>query len=192
MFVKWLTKMLWNDIKFFWKNTGFKLYKRFSYNTIFIKDDTVVDLGYETMVDSPAPFFCCYFLNFSLLNYLLKIYYLFLFLAVLGLRCFTQSSSRCGEQGLLSRCGLWASHCSGFSRCRAWPPEPIGPWAQSSTTCGIFLDWGLNPCPLLWQLILNHWTTREAPLYTFLKERVSLICVHLLTYFWNEFILLSK
>ena len=91
------------------------MYKRFSYNTIFIKDDTVVDLGYETMVDSPAPFFCCYFLNFSFLDYLLKIYYLFLFLAVLGLRCFTQASSRCGEQGLLSRCGLWASHCSGYS-----------------------------------------------------------------------------
>ena len=25
----------------------------------------------------------------------------------------------CGEQGLLSTCGAWASHCSGFSGCRA-------------------------------------------------------------------------
>ena len=28
--------------------------------------------------------------------------------------------SSCGEQGLLSSCGAWASHCGGFSRCRVW------------------------------------------------------------------------
>ena len=27
--------------------------------------------------------------------------------------------SGCSEQGLLSSCGVWASHCSGFSCCRA-------------------------------------------------------------------------
>lgn len=36
---------------------------------------------------------------------------LFNLLAALGLRC-------CAR--LFSACGAWASHCSGFSRCRAW------------------------------------------------------------------------
>ena len=31
----------------------------------------------------------------------LKIYFIYLFLAVLGLRCCTRASSSCGEQGLL-------------------------------------------------------------------------------------------
>lgn len=30
-------------------------------------------------------------------------------------------SSWACEWGLLSNCGLWAAHCSGFSCCRAWP-----------------------------------------------------------------------
>ena len=31
-----------------------------------------------------------------------------------------EAFSRCGEQGLLSSYGVEASHCSGFSCCRAW------------------------------------------------------------------------
>lgn len=30
--------------------------------------------------------------------------------------------------------------------------------------CGIFLDQELNPCPLHWQAVLNHWATRKVPL----------------------------
>ena len=47
-------------------------------------------------------------------------FFISLFLAVLGLCCcaiFFFSS--CGEQGLLSSCGVWASHWGGFSCCRA-------------------------------------------------------------------------
>ena len=44
----------------------------------------------------------------------------YLFLAVLGLCCCTQAFSSCGEQGATLRCGARASHCSGFSCCRAW------------------------------------------------------------------------
>ena len=40
---------------------------------------------------------------------------MYLFLAALGL-----PSSSCGEQELLSSCGVWASHCGGFSCFRAW------------------------------------------------------------------------
>ena len=79
------------------------------------------------------------------------IYFIYLFLAVLGLHC-----------------SPWASHCGGFSCCRA---RGIGAWASvvvacgfwsagsvvvvhglsCSTACVIFPDQGLNPCPLHWQ-----------------------------------------
>ena len=36
-------------------------------------------------------------------------------LAVLSLHCCAWSLSSCRKQGLLSSCGVWASHCSGFS-----------------------------------------------------------------------------
>ena len=49
------------------------------------------------------------------------------------------------------RCGVWASHCSGFSYCRV---QALG--FSSCEACGIFPDQGLNLCPLHWQYILNH------------------------------------
>ena len=43
----------------------------------------------------------------------------YLFLAVLGLHFCARASSSCGEQGLLSTGGGWASHRSGSSHCGA-------------------------------------------------------------------------
>ena len=72
-------------------------------------------------------------------------------------------------------CGVRASHCGSFS-CGAWALGPrasvvvacrlssCGSWAlecrlsscghglSCSVACGIFLDQGLNPCPLHWQM----------------------------------------
>ena len=45
--------------------------------------------------------------------------FIYLFLAGLGLHCYIQFSSGCGEGELLSSCGARASPCSGFSCCRA-------------------------------------------------------------------------
>ena len=42
-----------------------------------------------------------------------------LFLAVLGLRCCMLAFPSCGEWGLLSSCGVQASHYGGFSCCGA-------------------------------------------------------------------------
>ena len=56
-------------------------------------------------------FFC--FLFFKI------ILFIYLFLAALGLCCWQAFFSGCGEQGLLSSCGGLASHCGGFSCCRA-------------------------------------------------------------------------
>ena len=57
-----------------------------------------------------------------------------------------------GSPGAFSSCGAQASHCSGFSYCRAWA---LGTWASvvvvhgfsCSAACGIFLDQGSNLCP---------------------------------------------
>ena len=42
-----------------------------------------------------------------------------LFLTVLGLPCFVLAFSVCGQQGELLSCSVRASHCGGFSCCRA-------------------------------------------------------------------------
>ena len=73
-----------------------------------------------------------------------------------------------GEQGLLSICRTGASHCGGFSCCRAqvlgaWVAVPVTPALQRTgsiivvyrLSCplarGIFLDQGSNLCLLRWQ-----------------------------------------
>ena len=87
--------------------------------------------------------------EFSLPLFLKKMY---LFLAVLGLRCCAGFFSSCSEWGLLSGCGAWASHCRGFSWCGA---QALGARTSLavvhrisySTACGIFLAQGSNWCP---------------------------------------------
>ena len=46
--------------------------------------------------------------------------FIYLFLSALGLHCCAQAFSSCGEQGLLFVAVAQASHCRGFSCCRAW------------------------------------------------------------------------
>ena len=84
--------------------------------------------------------------------------------------------SSCGEQGLLSSCSAQISHRRVFSRCGAHAHGPwastaaapalnsCGPWAleHKLSSCSsraqlllgmwIFLDQGLKPCLLRWQL----------------------------------------
>ena len=75
-------------------------------------------------------------------------FFLFLFLAVLCLHCCVQAFSSCGEGGYSSlRCGARASHCSGYSCCRAWAlgmqasvvaaRGPQGVQASVVATCGL-------------------------------------------------------
>ena len=49
----------------------------------------------------------------------LKILFIYLFLPVLDLPCCVCAFSSCREWRLLSRGSAWASHCCGFSCCRA-------------------------------------------------------------------------
>ena len=83
-------------------------------------------------------------------------------LAALGL-CPCVWASSYVERGLLSRCGVRASHC------RAWAPGQVGFRSRGSralsagsavvahrlswpAACGTFLDQGMNPFPLHWQV----------------------------------------
>ena len=59
-------------------------------------------------------------------------------------------------------CCAQASHCAGFSFSGTWALGHTGSVVMvhgfsCPEACGIFLDQGLNPCPLHW----HHWTTRE-------------------------------
>ena len=105
--------------------------------------------------------FCqCSFFNFLSL---------FIFMAALGLCCYTRSFSSFGEQRLLSCCGVQASYCGGFSCCGTWAlgTQASGVVAHGlqsvgsvvvahelcfSAACAIFPDQGLNPCLLHWQI----------------------------------------
>ena len=86
------------------------------------------------------------------LSFFLSVYYLFL--TALGLCCCVCAFSSWGEQGLLSNCSAQASHCGGFSCCKAWT---LG----CPKACGIFLEQELNPWPCTGRQILIHCTTRE-------------------------------
>ena len=63
------------------------------------------------------------------------------------------------ESGL-SSCGVQASHCGGFScwDSRTWASEVVALRLSCSAAFGIFLDQGLNLCPL-------HWQADSYPLY---------------------------
>ena len=54
---------------------------------------------------------------------------------MLGLRGCTGAFFSCGKQGLLSSCGLPASHCGGFSSCEARALE------HGLMSCGLVALW---------------------------------------------------
>ena len=64
-------------------------------------------------------------LHFHFYVFLKKIF-ICLFLVVLGLHCYAWALSSCGESGLTSGCGTWASHCGGLSCCGAWALGHVG------------------------------------------------------------------
>ena len=87
------------------------------------------------------------FVLLHLLKYWSILNLIFLFLAALGLHCCAWAFSSCGK---------WASHCGGFSHCRAGTPGALASAVVAHRlSCpvarGIFPDQGSNPCPLNWQ-----------------------------------------
>ena len=78
----------------------------------------------------------------------------FIFLVALGLHCCMQSFSSCGEWGLLSSNGAWASRCGGFfcfqSMASVAPRRGVSFWTKgiktmSPTLVGRFLTTATPP-----------------------------------------------
>ena len=100
------------------------------------------------------------FFLISFYNY----YFIYLFLSALGLHCCARAFLQLQRAGATLRRGAWASHCGGFSCCRA---RALGTQAlvvvahglqsagsvvvahglSCSVASGIFRDQGSNPCP---------------------------------------------
>ena len=84
----------------------------------------------------------------------LNFFIIYLFWLCWVLVAVLQAPASCGQQGLLSRCWEWASHCSGFSWCGlqsigSVAPQHVGSSWSRDRTC----------FPYLGRRILNHWTT---------------------------------
>ena len=82
--------------------------------------------------------------------------FMYLFLVVLGLHCCAWGFSGCSEWGPLSGCSTQAFDCGGFSCCGARALGCVGSVVVANglscpVACEIFLDHGLNLCPLHWQ-----------------------------------------
>ena len=85
-----------------------------------------------------------------------KYKFIYLFLAALCLHCFAQSSSSCGERGLLfvAVCGLLTAIsclCCGAQALGARASVVAVHGLSCSTACGIIPGRGSNPCTLHWQ-----------------------------------------
>ena len=127
-----------------------------------------------------------------------------------GLCCCTWAFSSCGEWGLLFVCGVWSSHCGGFSCCRA---QALGTRASvvvahglssagsivvahrlsCSEACGIFPDmWDWTRVPCIGRQILIY-CIREAPNnmllmknnYVFLPPQKSLVKRMVYSFCWS-------
>ena len=60
-----------------------------------------------------------------------------------------QSFSSCSERGLLLSCGAWASHCGGFSCCRA---QALG--TQTSVVAVCWLSCSVASCSIVLNLLV--------------------------------------
>ena len=117
--------------------------------------------------------------------FLINLFFIYLLLAALGLRCCAQAFSSCGEQGLL----LVAAHRlliavpslveHGLQARRLQQLWCVGSVAvvahglSCSTACGIFPDQGSNPCPLHWQADSYPLCHQGSPSPFFLNEDMA-------------------
>ena len=99
-------------------------------------------------------------------------------------------------------CSALAFPFSGFPRCGAQIPAARASalWCAGSVVVyrlgyfsarGVFSDQELNLYLLHWQAILNHWTTREIPLFILNIVYGCFLCFFLINYAWNVYILLN-
>ena len=74
---------------------------------------------------------------------------MYLFLSELGLHCCVWAFSYCSEWGILFSCSMQISLVV-MRGSRVHDSVVVAYRLGCPTACGIFLDQGLNPCPLHW------------------------------------------
>ena len=124
--------------------------------------------------------------------------FIYLFLAVLGLRFCARAFSSCGKRGHSS------SRCAGLSLSRPLLLRSTGSRCAGSVfvahglscsvACGIFPDQGSNPCPLHWQADSQPLCHQGSPKFS--KLILGLFNINEISLFLNCFsngsLLLSK
>ena len=115
----------------------------------------------------------------KLIDKCLNLLYLFTFCCAVSSSMYGLFSS-CGEQGLLSGCGTQASHCSGFSCCRAQTLEHklSSGGAQTLVALGHVESSGTRDqthVSCTGRQILHHWATWEAQFVSLLFLLLTLI-----------------
>ena len=115
-------------------------------------------------------------MNVKQFNLVFKKIIIIIYVLILGLTGFLslhRLSSSCGECGVLSRCGVRASHCDGFSCCTAWTQEHLslsscGSWAPERrlSSCGLVAPRhvGSSRIRARWNPCLLHWQADSLPL----------------------------
>ena len=118
-----------------------------------------------------SPFFFFFLKNVVFFSFFLKYLFIYLFMAVLGLRFCARAFSSCGKRGHSS------SRCTGLSLSR-----PLLLWSTGSRRAGsvvvahglscsaargILPDQGPNPCPLHWQADSQPLRHQGSPLSPF-------------------------
>ena len=101
------------------------------------------------LASSPAfwhPFFLK--LRCNSRNIKLDLFFFFFFFAALGLCCRLWAFLLLWWAGATLPCGVWVSHCGGFSCCGAWAP---GTWAS------VVVAHGLSSCGVQAQLLRGMW-----------------------------------
>ena len=73
---------------------------------------------------------------------------------------------RCNKWGLISSCGMQASHCGGFSCCRTLAgcagSVVVAHGLSCPMACGVFWTRDRACVPCIGRWILNHWTTKKS------------------------------
>ena len=129
--------------------------------------------------------------------FFLIIYFIYLFLAELGLCGCTRAFSSCGERGLLfvvvrrlltAVASLVAEHglqARGLQQLQHAGSVVVAHRLSCSTVCGIFPDQGSNPCPLHWQADsqpLRHQGSPIDQLLSVLELRINKIIQYIVFY----------
>ena len=116
----------------------------------------------------------CYLIFMTTLRFLPIFIFIILFIywlcGVFIVACRLSLVAASGSYSLVAMCGLLIVVASLTVKHRFWGAQAsvaVVHGFSCPEACGIFPDQGLNPGPLQWRQILNHWTTQGSPVSLF-------------------------